>query len=51
MCDQCLELDKKIEQYERIARSINDQLTIDRLKKMVEQMKALKVTLHPEQQT
>ena len=48
MCDQCMELDKKIEHYERIARSINDQLTIDRLKELVEQMKAIKVSLHPE---
>ena len=49
MCDQCLELDKKIEHYERIARSINDQLTIDRLKELVEQMRARKVSLDPEQ--
>ena len=49
MCDQCLELDKKIEHYERLARSINDRLTVDRLKESVEQMKALKVALHPEQ--
>jgi hypothetical protein len=50
MCDQCVELDKKIEHYERIARSISDQLTLDRIKQLVEQMKAIKATLHPEQE-
>jgi hypothetical protein len=48
MCDKCIELDDKIEHYERISVSINDQLTIDRIKELVEQMKAQKAALHPE---
>jgi len=48
MCDKCIELDDKIEHYERISVSINDQVTIDRIKKLVEQMKAQKAALHPE---
>jgi hypothetical protein len=49
MCDQCVELDKKIEHYEKIAGSISDRLTLDRIKQLVEQMKAIKAALHPEQ--
>jgi FAD/FMN-containing dehydrogenase len=48
MCDKCVELDGKIEHYERLSASINDQLTIDRIKELVEQMKAQKAALHPE---
>jgi hypothetical protein len=48
MCDKCVELDGKIEHYERISASIGDQLTIDRLTQLVEQMKAQKAALHPQ---
>jgi hypothetical protein len=48
MCDKCIELDGKIEHYERIAASISDQLTIDRIKELVEQTKAQKAALHPQ---
>jgi hypothetical protein len=51
MCDKCDELDRKIEHYNRIAGSINDQLTIDRIKELVEEMHAAKAALHPDQQT
>jgi FAD/FMN-containing dehydrogenase len=50
MCDKCVELDGKIEHYERISASISDQLTIDRIKELVEQMKAQKSALHPKQE-
>ena len=36
MCDKCVELVKKIEQYERIAASITDQFTIDRIKMLID---------------
>jgi hypothetical protein len=49
MCDQCVEIDRKIEHYKRISASINDQLTIDRIKELVEQMHAVKAALHPDQ--
>lgn len=45
MCDKCAEL------RERIAGFINDRLTIDRIKGLVEQMKAQKVALHHEQES
>jgi hypothetical protein len=35
MCDKCVELDKKLEQYRRIASSITDELTIARLNKLI----------------
>jgi hypothetical protein len=49
MCDKCVELDSKIKHYKRISASISDQLTIDRIKELVEQM-AQKSALHPEQE-
>jgi FAD/FMN-containing dehydrogenase len=50
MCDKCIELDGKIEHYQRISASISDQLTVDRIKELVEKMKAQKAALHPEQE-
>ena len=49
MCERCAELDDKIEHYSRIAGSITDQLTIERINELVKQMKAEKAALHPEQ--
>jgi hypothetical protein len=50
MCDKCKELDDKIEHYERISASITDQLTIDRIKELVKQIKTQKDALHPTQE-
>jgi hypothetical protein len=50
MCDRCVELDGKIEHYRRIASSINDQLTIDRIKSLIAELEAQKAALHPEQE-
>jgi hypothetical protein len=50
MCDKCKELDDKIKQYRRIAASINDRLTIDRIWEMVARLEAEKAALHPEQE-
>jgi hypothetical protein len=47
MCDKCVEHDKKIERYRRVSSSINDQLTIDRLKKLIADLEAQKAALHP----
>jgi hypothetical protein len=48
MCEKCVELDDKIQHYERIRSAISDQLTVDRIKELVEQMRAQKAALHPE---
>jgi len=49
MCEKCVELDGKIEHYQRMSDRITDQPTLDGIKELIEQMKALKAALHPEQ--
>ena len=48
MCNQCVEIDKTIERYRNILRSINDQLTLDRAKELIADLEAQKAALHPE---
>jgi hypothetical protein len=50
MCDKCVELGGKIARYERLSKSISDQLTIDRINELVRQIKAQKTALHAEQE-
>jgi hypothetical protein len=50
MCDKCVELDKKIERYRRIAGAIADRFKTDRLKASIAELKARKMELHPEQE-
>lgn len=50
MCDKCIQLNKKIEHYERLASGVSDELTLDRIRESVREMKAQKFALHPEQQ-
>jgi hypothetical protein len=47
MCDKRVELDRKIEHYERIAAAITDQFTIDRIKMLIEELRVRTVGLHP----
>jgi hypothetical protein len=47
MCDKCVELDKKIEHYRKIASSINDRSTAERIKALIEELQAKKAALHP----
>jgi hypothetical protein len=51
MCEAGKEIDAKIEHYERVARKITDQKTIDGLNKLVADMKRKKAKLHPEKQS
>ena len=44
MCDKRTELDKKIEHCLRIAFSLNDQLTVDRIKTVIAELEARKKT-------
>ena len=48
MCDKCVELDGKIEHYERMSSRITDQPTLDGIKELIAKMKAQKSALHPE---
>jgi hypothetical protein len=50
MCEKCVELDRKIEHYERIHLSITDQVTIERIKELVAEMKARKAKFHTEKE-
>jgi hypothetical protein len=50
MCDKCVELDGKIEHYQRMASLITDQITLDGIKELIATMKAQKTALHPEQE-
>jgi hypothetical protein len=42
MCEKCIEVDEKIERYERLSTRINDQPTLDGIKELVERLKAEK---------
>lgn len=49
MCEKCIEIDKNIERYRRIQRTIADQVTVDRTKELIAELEAQKAALHPEQ--
>jgi hypothetical protein len=49
MCERCVELDGKIEHYQRISTHVTDQLTLDGIAGLIKQMLAEKAALHPEQ--
>jgi hypothetical protein len=48
MCDKCVDIDKAIERYRKIQRSIGDQVTVDRTKELIAELVAKKADLHPE---
>ena len=48
MCDKCDEIDKTIERYRQIKRSILDQITVERAKELIAELEAQKAALHPE---
>ena len=49
MCDKCDELDKKIARYLALSRQLADPITNEQTNKLIEDLKAEKVALHPEQ--
>ena len=50
MCDKCIELDKKIAHFSDLATRLVDPPTLEGTKKLIEEMQAQEVALHPEQQ-
>jgi hypothetical protein len=48
MCEKCIELEKKIEHYRRLAAGISDRATNEKLASMVDDLEAQKGDLHPE---
>jgi hypothetical protein len=51
MCDKCVKLDKKIEQYQSLIARVPDPLTVERVGELIKEMQAQKAQLHPEQET
>jgi hypothetical protein len=49
MCEKCVEIDKTVDDYRRMASRITDQPMLDGIKGLIEQLKAQKAVLHPEQ--
>ena len=49
MCEQCVEIDKKIEHYRFMASRITDQPMLDAIKNLIKRMQAQRASLHPEQ--
>lgn len=47
MCEKCVELDKKIEHYQRVILAIGDQLTVERIEELIGELQAQKTALHP----
>jgi hypothetical protein len=48
MCEKCVEIDKTIEWYRKVQRSISDQKTIDGAEKLIAELETKKSALHPE---
>jgi hypothetical protein len=47
MCEKCIQIDAKIDHYQRLSVLITDQPTHDAIKKLIEGMQAEKTALHP----
>jgi hypothetical protein len=50
MCEKCVELDGKIEHYQRMSSRITDQAILDGIKELIKRMKTQKAVLHAEQE-
>jgi hypothetical protein len=48
MCARCVEITRKIDRYRQLASSLTDQLTIERIKELIEDLAAEKARLHPD---
>ena len=48
MCNECVEIDKTIERYQRLQERITDQAFISRAKELIVEFEADKAALHPE---
>jgi hypothetical protein len=49
MCEKCVDLDKRIEHYQRMTLAISDQLTVERIKELIGELQAEKTGLHPQE--
>jgi hypothetical protein len=46
MCEKCLQIDKTIERFRRIKRSISEQLTVEKAKQVIVDLEVERATLH-----
>jgi hypothetical protein len=49
MCDECKQLDEKIEHSKKILSAMTDQLTIERITALITELQARKAALHSKQ--
>ena len=47
MCEKCDEIEKTIERYRRITKSINDDLTVEHATDLIRDLEAQKAARHP----
>jgi hypothetical protein len=47
MCEQCVEINRKIDRYRLIASRTTDQTMLDGIEKLIDELQAAKVALHP----
>ena len=47
MCEKCVELDGKIEHYQKLSSLLTDQRTLEAIKQLIAPMEAEKQALHP----
>ena len=50
MCDECVEIDKKIMHYRGLTLGIGDPPTVETIKGLIAELEARKRTLHPDEQ-
>jgi len=50
MCEKCTEIDRAVDRYRQIKRSISDELTIDRAQDIISELEAEKALLHSDQE-
>jgi hypothetical protein len=46
MCEKCIEIDRTIERYRNLQRTILDQVTVARAKELIAELQAEKAALH-----
>jgi hypothetical protein len=46
MCEKCVDIDRTIERFLRVQRSISDELTVDRAKEVILELETIKAELH-----
>jgi hypothetical protein len=47
MCEKCNEIDRTIERYRSLQRTILDEVTVDRAKEMIAELQERKAGMHP----